>query len=244
MQHNPTPTWPPAPRRRVYLMRHADVEYFDPAGNAHRPETVSLTDQGRQQAAAAALALADVPFDQVVTSGLPRTEQTAALLLAGRQVPSQAEPRLREIETGRASEWAGASPELVLRAVLGAMPADLTPDRTFLAGETFGSLDARVMAGWHALTARRDWQTLLVVAHGVVNRLLLARLLGAPLGAMGKMEQDACCINLVELDDGGAPLVRLVNFTADNPMKRGMHLSTLEGLFHQFLQGRAGPRQG
>ena len=42
---------------------------------------------------------------------------------------------------------------------------------------------------------------MLVVAHGVVNRLILAKLLGAPLGALGKLEQDACCINLIEIDD-------------------------------------------
>jgi probable phosphoglycerate mutase len=234
--------WSPPPRRRVYLMRHADVEYFDPAGRPHRPETVPLTEAGRGQAEAAALALREVAFDRAVTSGLPRTEQTAQLILAGRGVPVEAEPRLREIETGRMSDWASVSPEMVLRVILGALPADLNPETRFLGGETFASLDRRVMAAWGALVARRDWRALLVVAHGVANRLLLARLLGAPLGALGRLEQDACCLNLVEVDDAGTPLVRLVNHTADNPHKLGMHLSTLEGLYRQYLQGRA-PRR-
>ncbi len=51
-------------RRRVYLLRHAEVSYFDPAGKAHPPRTVPLTPEGREQAAAAARALAPVPLDR------------------------------------------------------------------------------------------------------------------------------------------------------------------------------------
>jgi probable phosphoglycerate mutase len=219
-------------------MRHADVEYFDAAGRAHRPETVPLTALGRQQAHAAAVALAEAPFDRAITSGLLRTEQTARIILDGRDVPLESEPRLREIETGRISEWARAAPDQVQRIILGALPADLLPDAVFLGGESFASLSVRVEAALAAILARQDWQALLVVAHGIVNRLFLALLLGAPLGALGKLEQDACCINLIEVDGSATPLVRLLNYTADNPLKVGMELSTLEGLYRQFLNGR------
>jgi probable phosphoglycerate mutase len=238
MPHDAGEVWSPPRRRRLFLLRHADVEYFDAAGRAHRPATVPLTALGRQQAQAAALALADVPFDLAVTSGLLRTEQTARILLAGRDVPLESEPRLREIETGRMSEWAAATPDQVQRIILGALPADLLPEAVFLGGETFASLAERADDALAALLARQDWQTLLVVAHGIVNRLILTRLLGAPLGALGKLEQDACCINLIEVDGARAPLVRLLNHTADNPLKRGMELTTLEGLYRQFLSGR------
>jgi probable phosphoglycerate mutase len=244
MQHDASEIWSPPRRRRLYLLRHADVEYFDAAGRAHRPETVPLTALGLQQARAAALALADVPFDRAITSGLVRTEQTARVILAGRDVPLECEPRFREIETGRMREWAGAAPEQVQRVILGALPADLHPEATFLAGETFASLAARAGAALAELLARQDWQTLLMVAHGIVNRLVLLRLLGAPLGALGKLEQDACCINLVEFDASGTPLVRLLNHTADNPLKLGMTHSTLEGLYRQILQGRGPAPRG
>jgi probable phosphoglycerate mutase len=239
MPDNASGTWSPPPRRRIYLLRHADVEYFDATGQPHRPETVPLTEAGRDQARAAANALAEVSFDRALTSGLLRTEETARLILEGRAVPLESDIRLREIETGRMSDWASVSPEMVLRVVLGALPHDLEPEVAFLGGETFASLAARVDAAWRDLLARQDWRTLLVVAHGVVNRLVLTRLLNAPLGALGRLEQDACCMNLIEVDDAGVPLVRLVNHTADNPHKLGMHLSTLEGLYRQFLQGRA-----
>src|SRR5262245_14668186 len=112
--------WIGWPRRRVYLMRHGDVDYFDPTGRPFRPETVPLNADGRRQADAAARALAEVPFDLAVTSGLLRAAETAQLVLAGRQVPSEVRPQLREIETGRLADWAGAAAEQVEDAVLGA----------------------------------------------------------------------------------------------------------------------------
>src|SRR5688572_22745764 len=89
--------WPPPPRRRVYLMRHGEVEYFDADGRPFRPETVPLTAAGEEQARAAGAALADVLIDRAVTSGLARTNATARLVLAEREVPLDEEPRLREI---------------------------------------------------------------------------------------------------------------------------------------------------
>jgi probable phosphoglycerate mutase len=221
-------------------MRHGEVDYFDRQGRPYRPETVSLNAEGRRQAEAAALALADVPLDRALCSGLNRTVETANLVLAGRAVPVQHEPRLREIATGRMSDWAAVSPEMVQRAILGALPAGQGPEATFLGGETFGSLQERVSACWAELLAQRDWRHLLVVAHGVVNRFLLCQALGAGLGGLGGLEQDAGCINLIEVSEAGEQLVRLVNFTPAAPLKLGLELSSLELLYRQYLQGRDG----
>ena len=42
-----------AKRRRIYLMRHGNVTYFDDAGKPYLPEAVPLNEQGRAQAEAA-----------------------------------------------------------------------------------------------------------------------------------------------------------------------------------------------
>jgi broad specificity phosphatase PhoE len=72
------------PRRRLFLMRHGSVTYFDASGRPYPPETVPLNDEGRAQADAAghAFAAAGVRFDRVIVSGLPRTVETAARVLA------------------------------------------------------------------------------------------------------------------------------------------------------------------
>jgi probable phosphoglycerate mutase len=219
-------------------MRHGEVDYFDEAGRPLRPQTVRLNADGRRQAEAAGRALAAVPLDLAFTSGLERTIETATLALVGRDLPSEAAAWLREIETGRMSEWGAAPAEAVERAILGALGPELSPESRFLGGETFASLQQRLAAGWSALLARTDWRSVLLVAHGVVNRMLLATALGAGLGTLAALEQDASCINLIEVDDAGRCLVRLVNYTPECPLKEGLHLSTLEGLYRQYLRGR------
>ena len=234
MQPKPTPPWPPV-RRRVYLMRHGEVDYFDAQGRAVDPHHVTLNDLGKRQAAAVGSALANVPFDLAITSGLPRTEETARLVLAGRDVSITQEPRLREIEVAQLTDFA------VTGSILGALGAAPSPEARFFGGETFGSCSARAVAAWSESIARKDWQTVLVVCHGIVNRLLLCHLLEAPMSSLGRIEQDAGCVNLIEVDAAGLPLVRIVNASVDDPAKETHTLSTLEALFHQYLRGRLDP---
>jgi probable phosphoglycerate mutase len=225
------------PRRRVYLMRHGEVDYFAPDGRPYRPETVPLNAEGREQARAAARELAAVPIDRVVASGLPRAAETAALAVGTRPLTVENRPELREIEPGRLSRLRQLSPAEVEDAFLGALSAGIGRETRFLGGETFGSLEDRVWPSFGRLLAEPGWRGLLVVAHGVVNRVILCRVLGAGLGGLGALEQDAGCVNVLDVDEAGRVLVRLVNHTPGNPLKAGMDLSTLERLYQQYLQG-------
>src|SRR5947209_5078920 len=234
MGPNATEKWP---RRRVYLMRHGSVEYFAADGRPFRPDTVPLNDAGRRQAEAAARELAVVPLDRVVCSGLPRTAETAALVATGRGLEVEVRPELREIEPGRldAERWAALTAADIEKLFLGTLSADITPESRFLNGETFASLAGRAWPCFEALLAERGWRRLLVVAHGVVNRLLLGRALGAGLSGLGSLEQDAGCVNVLDVLEDGRLLVRLVNHTPLTPTKHGLDLTTLEELYQQFL---------
>jgi probable phosphoglycerate mutase len=219
-------------------MRHAEVEYFDAEGRPRYPDHVTLNEAGEKQARAAAAALAEVAFDRVICSGLPRTEQTARIVLGERTVLIEVEPRLREIEPGRFADIGAAPPELVRQAILGAINEQVGPESRFLGGETFGACEERVIAAWAGLLVSRGWQNALVVAHGVVNRLILAHELSQRLWTIARLEQDAAGINIIDVCPVRGALVRLVNATALNLGKVGMQLSTLEGLYRQYLRGR------
>ena len=58
-------------------MRHGAVDYVDAEGRPVAPDEVPLTAEGRAQAAAARELLSEIALDRVITSGLPRTLQTA-----------------------------------------------------------------------------------------------------------------------------------------------------------------------
>ncbi len=228
-------------RRRLYLARHGEVSYFDAEGQPYRPETVPLNEDGRRQAEAAARQLAEVALDRVVTSPLRRCVETAAILTAGRGLVSETREALREIQPGRLADI----PEDTLEeAFLGAFGRAIDRDTRFLAGETFGSLQDRVLGCFRELMADRAWRNLLVVAHGGVNRTVLAHVLGLDFASFGAIEQDAGCVNIIDLDGDGRGLVRLVNHTPANPLKRGLELTTMERLFLQYRRPASQPAGG
>jgi broad specificity phosphatase PhoE len=230
----------PPPRRRVYLMRHGSVDYFDPEGRPFRPETVALNDEGRRQAEAAGRLLAEVPLDRVVTSGLPRSVETARLVLGPQTLPLETRCDLREIEPGRLGSLGHPLSPEVERAFAGALHGALRPGDSFLGGETFESLAHRVEPCFRQLLAEPGWGRMLIVAHGVVNLLLLSTALGAGLPAMAALEQENGCINILDIDPDGRCLVRAVNLTPLNPLKIGVALTTMEQLYAQYRRYKGG----
>jgi probable phosphoglycerate mutase len=219
-------------------MRHGDVDYFAPDGRPYRPAVVALNDQGRLQAEAAGHELAAIPLDRVVTSGLRRSVETAEFAVGPHKLVAEIRSDLREIEPGRLLSSANSSPEEVADAFLGALAGAVTADTPFLGGETFGALADRVWPAFTALLAEPGWWHLLIVAHGVVNRVLLTRMLGSGLAGIGAIEQDAGCVNVIDVNDDGRFLVRLLNHSPLNALKLGVELTTMERLYEQYLQTR------
>jgi probable phosphoglycerate mutase len=213
-------------RRRIYLMRHAEVAYFE-NGRPVRPDEVPLTENGREQARAAAEAFAGVRFDRVLTSGLSRALETARIVAPGAEPESW--PELRELETGRLADI----PEEELERTFVAAFADVVPnDARFLGGETIGSLFDRVLPAIERLRADPDWHVVLVVAHGGVNRAILSHALTGERTFLGNFEQAPGCINVLDVDDRW--IVRAVNVTPYDPLhQRGRH-TTMEELWQQF----------
>ena len=226
--------WQPPPRRRLWLMRHGAVDYF--AGSGADFSSPELSPCGIEQAEAAAQFFASLKIDHLVTSGMPRTRQTASLALPGH--PAIEDSRWREIEPGNIArpERDTFTDPLTLKAVLKTLGPGLTEASTFLGGETFGSAQSRVIEGLTELLFNPAWTQCLVVAHSVTIRLALLHLLQAPLDSLCRLEQDTGCLNLVEIDPAGMPLVRLVNFTPPSPTKDQYLHSSLEELILQFLR--------
>ena len=218
-------------RRRIYLMRHAAVRYFDglPA------EDVQLTEEGRRQAQAAAEALHGLRFDRVLTSGLPRTLTTAEIVAPG--LEHEAHRDLREIESG---DIRALAPEEVQAMMTAAFRGVVPLDARFLGGETIAALFDRVLPELDALLADASWDVALLVLHGAVNRAILSRAITGERMFLGGFEQSPGCINVLDVDAGGAFIVRGVNYTAYDPVHaRAARQTTMEQLWGEYLDARA-----
>jgi probable phosphoglycerate mutase len=236
-------------RRRIYLMRHGFVDYTSAAvRKARDPSIAVLTPEGEFEAKAAGVALSDVHFDLAICSGLKRTRQTAEIVLAEHpNAPGlEEEARFGEVRSGQYIDFHSA----------GHLAATMTftfeqagePGARFLeGGEKFSDALERILEGLSDLLTRPGWASALVVAHEVVNRMVLASVVGAPLGASAGFEQDTGCINIIDFDmvpteDGTGTqiergVVKAVNLTPANYLKNGMNLRSLEAIFTRPAPG-------
>lgn len=214
-------------RRRIYLMRHGAVSYFDGTGRPVRPDEVTLDAEGRRQAAAAAELLEPVVLDRVVASGLPRTMETAAIVAPGAEI--EVWPELREIRGSRLD----AIPERELEeAFVHAFRGVVPPDKRFLGGESIGSLLDRVVPAVEGLAAEGGWDTALLVLHGAVNRAILSYALTGDRVFFGHFEQAPGCINVIDVGDEW--IVRAVNVAPTDLVHASTRLTTMEHYWSQY----------
>jgi len=199
-------------RRRIYLLRHAEVSYLGAGGRPVRPEQAALTAKGEAQANALGQLLARVTFDRVVTSGLPRTLETALRVLAGRSDAPDVEswPEFSELRGGKLRDLApGTLGEALLGAFRGAVP-----ESTRFLGDP-------------------SWDCALLILHGAVNRALLSWALTGTRTFLGHIEQAPGCINILDLGEGW--VVRTLNFRPDNPLFLDGRETTMEKLHTELL---------
>ena len=221
-------------RRRIFLLRHAEAAYVRSDGTVtDDPRSVPLTELGCQQARKQAAVLASVPFDRAVCSGLPRTVETARLVLAGRDTPVlETEPALEEIRgAGRAYRQHDGAAWLQELANPWATAGE--PGARFLGGEKFADFGARITPRFERIVTARNWTHLLLVLHGAVNRMILNHVLGLAWQKRVTIEQDNCCINIIDVDNNERGevtryLIRAVNLTGYNLNKSGVVLTTME----------------
>lgn len=214
-------------------MRHGEVSYFDADGRAVDPDLVELTETGRAQAQAMAALLADIPFDRAAWTGLVRTRQTAELVLAGRDGPPlEALPAFREIRPG---VLRGLSRDRIEAEYAYGLERAAEPEARFAGGDLYAEFAERVTRAFEALLLEPGWTRMLLVAHDAVNRTLLAWTANAGLAGIAAFEQDPGCLNIIDADvlDGRIvrKIIKALNLTPANYVKRGNYLTSLEQVF-------------
>jgi broad specificity phosphatase PhoE len=117
-----------------------------------------LTDAGREQARQLGRDLAPLPLDVCITSGALRAHETAAIALAGREVPCAVDDAFRDIGFG---EFAGAELDSYREWIAEHPPTDAPP-----CGESRVVTLRRFARAYRTLLARPE-RHVLVVAHGL-----------------------------------------------------------------------------
>ncbi len=182
---------------KILLARHGETAW-NAEGRYQGQADIALSPVGEAQARALGGRLRAVPVTRAVASPLARARRTAELALGERSAMLATDAGLMEIAHGTwegllASEIHERDPER-LQAWRDTPHDVLMPE-----GESLQHVFDRA---WPALVRAADGlgedDTLLVVAHDAVNRVLLCHVLGIPFGRLWTFRQAPTTLNLLQ----------------------------------------------
>ncbi|MBL8794321.1 MAG: histidine phosphatase family protein [Planctomycetia bacterium] len=171
--HGQTEGQPEPVLTRVWLLRHAETA--DPTVFHGAESDIGLSERGQRLAEELAPWIAAQRPDCIYASGMRRARDTAAPFARTCGLPVQVEPDLYERRVGVLTRqpfhaFDGLWEETLRRWIAG--ETGFAPE----GAESFDEIQARVLPAWQRLTNRHAGQTLVVVAHGVVCKVLLTSL--------------------------------------------------------------------
>ncbi len=192
----------------IILVRHGQTEWNRRERFRGRAD-VPLNETGLQQAEATGRRVAgEWKPTAVYSSPLLRSLRTAEAIASRCNLTVQVHPGLVDIDYG---EWQGLSPEEARQR----WPEQVEAwyNQPHLAripgGETLDDLRLRLMQTLKQLVERHPQDTIVLVGHTVVNRILLLGILGLGNDRFWRIRQDTCAINVIEFEEGDFTLVSL-----------------------------------
>jgi broad specificity phosphatase PhoE len=197
----------PSGGTRLFLVRHGAVGM---EGTLYGHLDIPLCPSGERQMEEAAEFLAREPLGAVYCSDLGRARSGAVAIGRRHGLDPIERPAFREMDMGR---WDGRRFSEIWEAERDLVETwwrDLE-GCAVPGGESLAALRARVLPALDELLARHPGESVCLVAHGGVNRVLLFEAMGLPLARFQAVAQDYGCVNLVEYFPDGNAVVQMMN---------------------------------
>lgn len=167
-----------------------------------------LNENGRRQAQQVAQFLASFPIKHVYSSPLQRASETAGAI-AERHALSVAQ--IAEITECHVGLWEGKDWNTIAREDPEAYRRfhDDPATHPYLGGESYTDVLRRALPVFERLLQQHVGETIVVVAHNIVNRAFAAHLLGLELRKAKSLAQDNCCVNVIRHSAGKSTLLTM-----------------------------------
>ncbi|RMD52557.1 MAG: alpha-ribazole phosphatase [Nitrospirae bacterium] len=198
---------------RLYLIRHGEITGAHTRRyNGHRD--VELSENGRIQIERLAEYLRErVEIDAFYSSDLKRSIDSARIIADRYQSRPIAIPDIRERNFG---EWEGMTFDEICEKYPNAFyswakdPLNYSP----IGGESTIEVRDRIMPVIEELSKKHRSDTIAIVGHGGINRIIICELLGIPLKNIFRIEQDFGALNIIDFFEN-INIVKLVNLTLE-----------------------------
>ena len=193
---------------RLWLVRHGQPN-VQVEGRCYGSVDVGLSPEGRRQIGRVAARLANASLKVIYHSTRRRAFESAELIASHGSVSMIALEELREIDFG-------AFEGLTYEEIENRYPAlyrrwmESPTEIEFPNGEDFPAMRQRVLETVHHLRQAHAGESIAIVAHGGVNRILLADALEMPPGKIFRIGQAYAAVNRIDYI-GKEPLVEKLN---------------------------------
>jgi len=189
---------------RIILVRHGQTAWNIGSGTGERFRgrvDLPLDDTGLAQARALAARLADLPIVAIYSSPLKRAVETAQPVAQQLGLTVRPLPGIIDINYG---DWQGLSHAEVAKSYPDLYRRWLEKPHLvrFPNGESLRQVRLRGMAALKEVAARHKGRIILLVAHQVVNKVLICAMLGLDNSHFWCIRQDNGCINVFDHQDG------------------------------------------
>jgi broad specificity phosphatase PhoE len=202
---------------RIVLVRHGQTAWNrQPEGGVRfRGQADPTLDAvGLKQAAITARYLAKRwPVDAVYASPMTRAMETAEAIAEAQGLTAQPCAGLLDIDFGN---WQGHTPDEVRRRYPDLLQAWFEMPHTVQipGGETLDDVRERAVAGLSTIVQRHRGQTVAMVGHTVVNRVVLCAVLGLGNDDFWRLQQGTCAVNVFDVDEKGIATIVVLNDTS------------------------------
>lgn len=193
---------------RLILMRHGQPEE-QVNGRCYGVLDVNLSDRGERQVLRKVNLLRSLAPKIIYTSPAKRASMSARAVAAELTLPIQIADDLQEINFGA---FEGFSFDEIQRKYPDeyALWMEEPTKLRFPGGESFEDLSARVQAFLTNLLEMHRLETVLVVSHAGVNRVILAQALDLPARNIFQIDQSYAGVSIIDYFENTL-LVRLIN---------------------------------
>ena len=181
---------------RLYLIRHGQVVNFS-EGTYNGHNDVHISELGVRQMEAVADRLKNENLTGIYCSDLIRTKKGAEIIATEHGLIPEAYHTLRELNVGL---WEG----LTLKEIETRFPGTLEKwrrkiiDNRIPEGESIRDLAGRVIPALKKILGANHGGNIVLLAHGGVNRVILADAMNLDLENFYSIEQNYGCLNVID----------------------------------------------
>jgi probable phosphomutase (TIGR03848 family) len=199
------------PMTRILLIRHAVNDFVKTGRLAGWTPEVHLNEEGVAQAAALGQRLASQRLHALYSSPLERTIETAEAIAvhhAGLEI--RREPGIGEVRYG---DWQGQSIAALRMRKMWQVVQETPSRAVFPNGEAMREVQARAVATIERLTVAHPRETIAIVSHADIIKMVMAHYMGVHLDMFQRFDIAPASISIIALGFN-RPFIVTVNDTA------------------------------